>query len=239
MLSSEETIECIRLAKSGDENAKEKLLINNTSLLKSIIKRFCKKGVEYDDLYQLACIGFLKAINNFDENFSVRFSTYLVPMIIGEIKRFMRDDGQVKVSRIIKNLSYKINLYIQTRIKEGKESPTVTEIAEKFQVEKEDVILALGSQKPILSLSDTTKDDGDKPIELHEKLPSKDNEDDLVDKIMLKKAIESLDEREQKIILLRYYKDKTQSEIAKELGVSQVQVSRIEQSTLKKLKQKM
>lgn len=239
MLSSEETLKYIRLAKLGDENAKELLLQNNTSLLKSIIKRFCSKGVEYDDLYQLASIGFLKAIYNFDEKFSVKFSTYAVPMIIGEIKRFMRDDGQVKVSRIIKNLSYKINAYIQERVRQGCESPKVQELATMFEVDKEDIILALGSLKPVISLSSETVGDGDKKVELGEKLPSKENEDDLVDKIMLKKAIDELDERERKIIILRYFKDRTQSEIAKELNVSQVQVSRLEQNTLKKLKQKM
>lgn len=239
MLNCEQTYYYIKQAKNGDEKAKECLLLNNTLLLKSIIKRFYKKGVEYDDLYQLACLGFIKAIYNFDEKFGVVFSTYAVPMIIGEIKRFLRDDGSVKVSRLIKSLGYKINQYTQSLQKEGAESPSVEELSVKFDVEKEDIVLALSSQKPIVSLFETVNDDSDKPVELIDKLPAKESEDELIDNIMLKQIIEDLPERERKIIIMRYYKDKTQSEIAKELGVSQVQVSRLESNTLKKLKMKM
>lgn len=239
MLSSEETTTYLRLAKDGDENAKEILLVNNSSLLKSIIKRFYKKGVEYDDLYQLASLGFLKAVYNFDEAFNVRFSTYAVPMIIGEIKRYMRDDGSVKVSRLIKNLSYKINAYTQEALKNGRQSPTVSELSEHFNVERDDVILAIGSLKPLVSLSESITDESDKPIELIDKLPSKEGEDDLVDKIMLRQMVNELPDRERKIIVWRYFHDRTQSEVAKELGVSQVQISRLEANTLKKLKSKM
>ncbi len=239
MLSFEDTIFYIRKAKLGDESAKETLLINNTSLLKSIVKRFYKKGVEYEDLYQLACMGFLKAINNFDESFSVRFSTYAVPMIVGEIKRFLRDDGEVKVSRIIKTLSYKINLYCQSQIKEGKPSPSVVELCKAFNVDKEDVVLAIGSVNPLVSLFESVDDGSEKKIELKDKIPSMDNEEDMIDKIMLKKAISELGERERRIIELRYFFDKTQQEIADLLSISQVQVSRLEKQTLKKLKSKM
>lgn len=239
MLSVEQTINYIRQAKNGSQSAKEELLKNNTSLLKSIVKRFLNKGVEYDDLYQLACLGFIKAIQNFDEKFEVRFSTYAVPMIAGEIKRFMRDDGAVKVSRIIKNLSYKINAYLSECERLGKSSPTVKELAKEFEVEQEDVVLALGVNRPLISLNATDSDGDDKKTSLIDRLESNFTEDDLVERIMVKKAIDALDEREKKIIILRYYKDLTQSQIAKELGVSQVQVSRIEQSTLKKLKSKM
>ncbi|MGN0818917.1 MAG: sigma-70 family RNA polymerase sigma factor [Christensenellaceae bacterium] len=239
MLSVNETYELIKLAKNGDESAKEKLLLNNTSLLKSIIKRFNKKGVEYDDLYQLASLGFFKAILNFDESFNVRFSTYAVPMIIGEIKRFMRDDGQVKVSRIIKNLSYKINQYVESRVKSGFQQPTIEELSEVFNVDKDDVVLALGSAKPVLSLNESVNDDGDKPVELGDKIAGDFLEDDMLDRIMLKQFISELGEKEKRIIELRYFFDKTQQEIANELNVSQVQVSRLEAQTLKKLKSKM
>lgn len=239
MLSGEETIELLRRSKQGDAHAKEKLLVENTSLIKSIIKRFIRKGVEYDDLFQLGCLGFVKAIANFDESFNVRFSTYAVPMVVGEIKRYLRDDGAIKVSRLIKSLSYKINQYTEERLQMGEPSPTVAEIAEAFGVEEEEVALAIGSAKPLVSLSEPVVGDADKPVELIEKLPAEEGEDEMVDRIMLRQVIDELPQREKKIIILRYFRDKTQSEIAKELGVSQVQVSRLEQSTLKKLRAKM
>ncbi len=239
MLNFEETVLNIRKAKIGDERAKELLIEHNSSLLKSIVKRFYKKGVEYEDLYQLACVGFLKAIYNFDETFSVKFSTYAVPMIIGEIKRFLRDDGEVKVSRLIKTLSYKINLYTQSQIKQGKPSPTIKELCSHFEVEKDEVVLAINSTNPLVSLFESVDDGSDKKIELKDKIPSKENEEDLVEKIMLKNAISNLSDRERQIIDLRFYKDKTQQEIARILNISQVQVSRLEKATINKLKQKM
>ncbi len=239
MLSVDETYELIKRAKAGDESAKEKLLTSNTQLLKSIIKRFNKRGVEYDDLYQLASLGFFKAILNFDEKYNVRFSTYAVPMIVGEIKRFMRDDGQVKVSRIIKNLSYKINQYVESQVKLGLPQPDIDKLSEIFNVEKDDIILALGSNKPIVSLNESVNDDGEKVVEFGDKLAGDFAEDDMLDRIMLRQYIAELSEKEKKIIELRYFSDKTQQEIASLLGVSQVQVSRIESQTLKKLKSKM
>lgn len=239
MLSHAETIDFLRLAKNGDESAKEKLIVENTSLIKCIVKRFTGRGVEYDDLFQLGALGFIKAIYNFDESFDVRFSTYAVPMIIGEIKRFLRDDGSIKVSRIIKGLSFKINRYVEELKLSGKDSPTVEELSIKFGVNKEDVALALSSNVKPLSLYESVSEEGDKKIELIDKIPSEEKEDDLIEKITLTKLISELSDRERKIILLRYYGDRTQSEIAKELGVSQVQVSRLETKIVQKLKSKM
>lgn len=239
MLSHAETIDFLRLAKNGDESAKEKLIVENTSLIKCIVKRFMGRGVEYDDLFQLGALGFIKAIYNFDEGFDVRFSTYAVPMIIGEIKRFLRDDGSIKVSRIIKGLSFKINRYIEELKLSGKDSPTVEELSVKFGADKEDVALALSSNIKPLSLYESVSEEGDKKIELIDKIPSEEKEDDLIEKITLSKLISELSERERKIIVLRYYGDRTQSEIAKELGVSQVQVSRLETKIVQKLKSKM
>lgn len=237
MLNAEETILYLRKAKAGDADAKEILLQNNVLLIKSIIKRFKNKGVDYDDLYQLGCVGFLKAIKNFDEKFGVVFSTYAVPMIIGEVKRFLRDDGTIKVSRMIKSQAILINRYIQSRNAENGETPTLDEISAALNMEREDVVLALDSAKMPLSLSGTI-DDGsdDKKVELVDKLPSNEREDDMVDKILLRSMIEKLPERERKVIIMRYYRDNTQSEIAEALGVSQVQISRIENKIIKQFK---
>lgn len=237
MLNAEETVLYLRRAKAGNAEAKEILLQNNVLLIKSIIKRFKNKGVDYDDLYQLGCVGFLKAIKNFDEKFGVVFSTYAVPMIIGEVKRFLRDDGTIKVSRMIKSQAILINRYIQSRNAENGEAPTLDEICAALNMEREDVVLALDSAKMPLSLSGTF-DDGsdDKKVELVDKLSSGEHEEDMVDKILLRSMIEKLPERERKVIIMRYYRDNTQSEIAEALGVSQVQISRIENKIIKQFK---
>lgn len=236
MLNPEETIEYIRQAKDGSERAKEALLLNNTNLIKSIVKRFLGKGVDYDDLYQLGCLGFIKAIKNFDERYDVMFSTYAVPMIIGEIKRFMRDDGAIKVSRAIKVLAGKINRYIEEYRADNGSTPDIEHIAEHFNIERADVVFAMDSSRFPLSLNSSENDEEDKNTELIDRIPSSDDQDDLIDKIMLKSFIEKLPERDRKIIILRYFRDKTQSEIAAELGVSQVQVSRLESKILEKMK---
>ena len=240
MLNAEETLFYLRKAKAGDLGAKETLLGNNVLLIKSIVKRFTNKGVEYDDLYQLGCVGFLKAIKNFDEKFGVVFSTYAVPMIIGEIKRFLRDDGSIKVSRIIKSQARNINRFIEEKCTDGGEPPTLDEICAALNMEREDVVLALDSSKMPLSLSETVDDgSGDKSIELIDKIPSSEKEDDMIDKILLKRMIERLPERERKVIIMRYYRDNTQSEIAEALGVSQVQISRIENKIIKQFKSQL
>ncbi len=236
MLSKEELIEYIRKAKNGDEYAKQIIFENNSPLIKSIIKRFRNKGVEYDDLYQIASIGFLKAINNFEESFNVKFSTYSVPMIIGEIKRYMRDNGAIKVSRTLKILANKINRFIGEYLAVHNDSPPIELIAEKFEVSPDDVVLALDSAKMPLSIYDKFDDDEDGQ-ELIDKIAYSNNEESILNKIQLSNIISTLSEREQKIIILRYFRDKTQSEIAESLGVSQVQVSRIENKIIQKIRQ--
>ena len=237
MLSSQETLFYVSKAKKGDKDAQTKVLESNVLLLKSIIRRFKGKGVEYDDLYQLACMGLLKAIKNFDESFGVVFSTYAVPMIIGEIKRFLRDDGTLKISRVIKAQALSISKYIEKYSSQNGESPSIEEISNALNINKEDVVIALDSTKAPLSLSEPIDDkDGDKSSELADKIPSNEREEDMVDKILLRSMIENLPPREKKIIIMRYYRDNTQSEIAKELGVSQVQVSRIENKIITQFK---
>lgn len=235
MLDHDTTIALIKRAQSGDDGAKEELVKENIPLVKSVVKRFKGRG-EYDDLMQLGAIGFIKAIQNFDETYGVRFSTYAVPMISGEIKRFLRDDGAVKVSRWAKTLAQKINVFIDEKLKSGEKEPTVDEIAQNFGVEAEQVVFAMDTGHYLLSLSSTV---GDDDVTLEDKIVGDRSPDEDLDKIMLKDCIEDLPEREKKVIILRYFRDKTQSEIAAELGVSQVQVSRIECKVLQKLKEKL
>lgn len=238
MLSFEETIFHIRKAKLGDNESKEILIKNNVLLIKSIVNRFRNKGVDYDDLFQLGSVGLLKAIYNFDEKFGVRFSTYAVPMIIGEIKRFLRDDGEIKVSRIIKMQAINISRFIENYLKEKGVEPTVEEISKGLNIDKEEVVFAIDSTKLTVSLYEKVNDGEDKSQTLIDKIPSNFTEDDYVDKLFLKNLISKLTLREQQIIHLRYFKDKTQGEVAKILGVSQVQVSRLENRILNSLKEK-
>lgn len=240
MLGTEQTLFYLRKAKEGDKKAKEILLENNTLLIKSIIRRYKNKGVEYDDLYQLGCVGFLKAIKNFDEKFGVVFSTYAVPMILGEVKRFLRDDGTIKVSRMIKSQAMKINRFVEEYSGKNGETPTVEEISAALSIEREDVVLALDSSKMPLSLYDAQDEEkSDKKSELIDRIPSDEREDDMVDKILLKSMIEKLPPREKKIIIMRYYRDNTQTEIAEALGVSQVQISRIENKIIESFKKQI
>ena len=236
MISHEETMALIGKAQQGDESATTTLLTENAPLLKSIIKRFLGKHIEYEDLYQIASIGLLKSIKNFSYEHNVRFSTYAVPMILGEIKRYMRDDGYLKVSRSLKSLSSKITRYVDERIKENGENPTVEEIAEHFGLEPTEVIFAMDATKLPVSLYDKANESDGKQTELIEHLPT-DDDKKMLDKVILKDMLAKLQPREQKIVILRYFRDMTQGEIARKLGVSQVQVSRLENRILKKLKE--
>ena len=238
MLGQEETLDLIKKAQAGDEQAKTKLVEENSPLIKSVIRWFRDKGVENDDLFQLGCMGFLKAINNFDVSFNVKFSTYVVPMVVGEIKRFMRDDGAVKVSRAIKGLNLKINKYVDTFLMQNGRKANISEIAKHFKISEQDVVMAMDSAKMPVSLY-TPFDDGEEDgLTIIDRFDGQENED-FVDKFALKDLIEKLDERDKKIILMRYFYDKTQSEIAERLGVSQVQVSRLENKILENLRKKL
>ena len=238
MLGQEETLDLIKKAQAGDENAKETLVNENSPLIKSVIRWFKDKGVENDDLYQLGCMGFLKAINRFDCSYNVKFSTYVVPMVVGEIKRFMRDDGAVKVSRAIKGLNIKINKFVETFLMQNGKKATISEIAEHFKISEQEVVMAMDSAKMPVSLY-TPFDDGDEDgLTIIDRFDGQENED-FVDKFALKDIIENLEERDKKIILMRYFYDKTQSEIAERLGVSQVQVSRLENKILENLRKKL
>ncbi|MBO7736897.1 MAG: sigma-70 family RNA polymerase sigma factor [Clostridia bacterium] len=236
MLDEQTTLHYVRLAKQGDKHAKEVLLVENTSLLKCIVKRYLKKGVEYDDLMQLASIGFLKALNGFNEEFGVRLSTYAVPMIAGEIKRFMRDDGAIKVSRALKRTAKDINAFIENYSISHGEQPKLKTVAEFFDMSEADVVFALDSCKMPLSIHEHSEYKDEKTQELIDRLPVKDTQEEMIEHLQLHTAIESLPERERKIIVLRYFRDMTQSEVAKQIGVSQVQISRIEMKIMKDFK---
>lgn len=239
MLSFEKTNELLELAKSGDIGAKTLLIEENENLLRCIVKKFRNKGESSEDLYQIACVGFLKAINNFDLKFGVKFSTYLVPMVVGELKRFLRDDGIIKVSRILKMQRLNINRFIEKFKDEHMgESPTLETVCSALDMDKSDVVMALDSGKLPLSLFEKQEDD-EGGIELIEKIPGDDDEERMVDKIMLRSIIEKLSDREKKIVILRYFRDKTQSETAKAIGVSQVQISRIENKIMETIKSKL
>lgn len=237
MLTQEETFELLKQAKSGNDLAKEQLISINSPLIKSIVKRYINKGVEYEDLFQLGAMGFVKAINNYDPAYNVKFTTYAVPMIAGEIKRFLRDDGSIKVSRSIKHNAILVKNYLQTYLNKNNKNPTIEEISKALNIEQNDIILALESNSSPISLDEkySTEDDS---FVLSERLSDGFSVDNLLNKLALRELIKKLSAREKQVILMRYYLDKTQTEIAKELGVSQVQISRIENRVLQTFKDK-
>ena len=236
MLSQQEFDYYIEKAQKGDDNAKTVIFKNNEPLLKSIIKKFQGKGVEYDDLYQIASLALVKAIQNYDKSFNVKFSTYTVAMVAGEIKRFIRDNGSIKVSRNLKILANKISRYEDDFLTQNNRSPSVEELSKHFGVPEETVVLALDASKMPLSLFEKSDEDGESM--LIDKIPCGNLEDEIIEKLEINSFLNSLTEREKKIIILRYYRDKTQNEIAEALGVSQVQVSRLENKILDKLRLK-
>ncbi|MEG0133167.1 MAG: RNA polymerase sporulation sigma factor SigF [Clostridium sp.] len=230
----------IRLAKAGDGSALDYLTEMNLPLVSSISKKFLNRGYEYDDIFQIGCIGLVKAINNFDDGFNVKFSTYAVPMIIGEIKRFLRDDGMIKVSRSIKNTARKLHYDKDALTKSLGRDPTIEELSEFSKVEKEDIVIALESATSMQYLYDTIHQDDGAPVLLIDKLSEVYEEDnEVIDKLALKEALNKLDVKSRQIIILRYFKDKTQIEVAKLMGISQVQVSRIEKKVLKIMKDRL
>ena len=235
MLSHEETMQLVAQAQQGDETASERLVSENTPLLKSIVKRYLGKHMEYEDLFQIAAIGLLKAIKNFKAEYGVRFSTYAVPMILGEIKRHMRDDGYIKISRSVKSLSGKITKYIDGLVKEGNEDTDIDTIATHFGISVSEAVFALDAARLPVSLYEPTKDKDGKQTELVDRLPT-DEDRKMIQKIILTDMLDRLSERERKIIVYRFYRDMTQGEIAQKMGVSQVQVSRLENKILEKLR---
>lgn len=239
MLDQQTCNKLIRSAKAGDNDAKERLLSENTNLIKSIVKRYLNKGVEYDDLFQLASMGLLKAIAGFDESYGVRFSTYAVPMISGEIKRFMRDDGSIKVSRAIKAAAKQINAFVEEYTASNGVQPTIKIIAERFEMPPSEVVFTMGSSRMPVSIYAQGEYKDEKSKLLLDKLPVDDKQEELLDVLELRSAIASLSDRDKKVIMLRYFRDMTQAEVAESLGVSQVQVSRIESRIMQSFRDKL
>lgn len=217
-------------SQNGDQSARDLLVERNTRLVWSVVQRFLNRGYDPDDLFQIGCIGLLKSIDKFDLSYDVRFSTYAVPMIIGEIQRFIRDDGSIKVSRSLKETGNKIRKKKDELTKQFGRSPTVVEIANSLDLTPEDVVLAQEASKSPHSIHETVYENDGDPITLLDQIADQDSK--WFDKIALKEAVRGLDERERLIVYLRYYKDQTQSEVAERLSISQVQVSRLEKKIL-------
>ena len=238
----ENDMKIIERAQNGSKEDMTKLVEDNNGLIWSIVRRFSGRGFEIDDLYQIGCIGFIKSIQRFDTSFEVRLSTYAVPYILGEIKRYIRDDGPIKVSRSIKELNVKIvELQKEYYNKYGKEI-TLEEISKELRISKEEITMALDSTRPVDSIEDAQYRDNktDKTVSILEQLSTgKDEQTEIINKIAIKNLISELGEKEKEIIMLRYYKQKTQMQDSKILGITQVQVSRIEKKILGEMKRKL
>ena len=238
----ENDMKIIERAQNGSKEDMTKLIEDNSRLVWSIVRRFNGRGYDIEDLYQIGSIGLIKAIQRFDTSFEVRLSTYAVPYILGEIKRFIRDDGPIKISRSIKELNIKIiELQKEYLNKYGKEI-TLEQLAKELKTSKEDIAMALDSARPVNSIEDSQYRDNktDKTISLIDQLSSgKDEENEITNRITIKKLISELKDNEKEVILLRYYKGKTQMQVAKTLGITQVQVSRIERKVLDNMKRKL
>lgn len=220
-------------AKEGDKEAKEELVNNNLGLVHHIVKRFIGRGVEAEDLFQIGSVGLLKAIEHFNMEFGVQFSTYAVPMIQGEIKRFIRDDGMIKVSRSIKENSAKINRAVNEYVQKFGQEPTVSVICEMTGLLKDDVVLAMDSLADVESIYQTTVQGDGKEQFLADKLVGEKNEaEKIVNRVLLKQLLDTLGGMEKELLKLRYFEDKTQTQVAQLLGISQVQVSRLEKKII-------
>ncbi|MEH7222837.1 RNA polymerase sporulation sigma factor SigF [Bacillus sp. JJ1566] len=237
-LKDNEVKNLIKLSQEGRQEARDLIVQKNMRLVWSVVQRFLNRGYEPDDLFQIGCIGLLKSVDKFDLSYDVKFSTYAVPMIIGEIQRFIRDDGTVKVSRSLKETGNKIRKAKDELSKQFGRVPTIAEIAEYLEITPEDVVLAQEASRAPSSIHETVYENDGDPITLLDQIADN-NETKWFDKIALKEAIRELDERERLIVYLRYYKDQTQSEVATRLGISQVQVSRLEKKILQQMKDRM
>ena len=233
------TLQLIKKVQEGDKNAKELIISENQGLVWSVVRRFLNRGYEADDLFQIGAIGLLKSVYKFNQDYEVKFSTYAVPMIMGEIKRFLRDDGMIKVSRHLKELSMRAK-FLQEKITNDQGAPpTITELAGALEVDLEDLVMALDASREVESLYQTIHKGDREPVFLIDKLSEKNGEhSNLDDNIAIRQVIASLKPKEQQIVYMRYFHDKTQSEIAKEIGVSQVQISRLEKRILKIIKER-
>lgn len=237
LLTEKEKDELIRKVKAGDLHARDKYINGNLRLVLSIVQRFSGNGENLDDLFQIGCIGLMKAIDNFDLSQEVKFSTYAVPMIIGEIRRYIRDNSQIRVSRSLRDTAYKA-IYAKERLaKEKQKEPTINEIAEEIGISRENIVYALDAiQSPLSLYEPVFFDGGDTLYVMDQVSDTKNIEDNWVSDMALKDAVDRLPEREKVIIKLRFFEGKTQMEVASEINISQAQVSRLEKNALKSMK---
>ncbi|MBN2948023.1 MAG: SigF/SigG family RNA polymerase sporulation sigma factor [Blautia sp.] len=233
----EHTLALIGRAHQGDKEARDTLFEENTGLIYSVARRFLGRGVEMEDLFQIGSIGLLKAVDKFDPAFEVKFSTYAIPMILGELKRFFRDDGMIKVSRSIKENQHRVYLAREKIEKELGREPSLKEIAEILEMPPEEVAMTMDSAAEVESLYRTVYQSEGTDISLIDKIPEKENaEEHLLNRIFLEEILGKLESSDRKLLYMRYFQDQTQTQIAEQLGVSQVQVSRMEKRILKKLR---
>ena len=237
ILSREEKEELLIKIKAGDEEARQAFIYGNLRLVLSVIQRFYGRGESADDLFQVGCVGLIKAIDNFDLSQNVQFSTYAVPMIVGEIKRYLRDNNSIRVSRSIRDLAYKVIQYKERYLKENNREPTVEEIAKELQVEKEDIAFSLDAIQDPLSLQEPVYNDGSESIYIMDQVKDSKNTDELwAVKMTIMQVMKKLNEKEKEIITKRFFDGKTQMEVADEIGISQAQVSRLEKNAIDRIK---
>lgn len=234
------TLELIRLSQMGDTGARNRVITENVGLIWSIVRRFLGRGQEAEDLFQIGCIGLMKAVDKFELSYDVKFSTYAVPMITGEIKRFLRDDGMIKVSRTLKETASRVKKVQETLENEFGREPTLAELAASLQLAEEEIVMALDSSAEVESLNKTIYHSDGSDIVLMDKIAEEvDQNERLINHMALKKIISELDEREQSLIRMRFFEERTQTQVAEAFGISQVQVSRMEKKLLLRLREQL
>ncbi len=237
VLSNEEKDELLKKIKNGDAEAREKFIQGNLRLVLSVVQRFGGRGECADDLFQIGCIGLIKAIDNFDLNLDVQFSTYGVPMIIGEVRRYLRDNNMVRVSRSIRDLAYKVLQAKEKLLKEKGKEPTIEEIAKELKVDKEEVVVSLDAIQDPISLQEPVYNDGTENVYVMDQVKDKKNTDELwAENITINEALKKLNDKEKMIIDKRFFMGRTQMEVAEEIGISQAQVSRLEKTAIDHIK---
>lgn len=236
VLKEDKKIELLIKCREGDNSARDELINGNLKLVLSVIQRFTNRGEALDDLFQVGCIGLIKAIDNFDVNLGVRFSTYAVPMIIGEVRRYLRDNNSVRVSRSLRDTAYRAIQAREILSNRLDREPTVEEIAQEMDVKKENVVIALEAIVEPVSLYEPVYNDGGEAIYVMDQIGDRNTADSWMDEILVRDAIRQLSDREKRILNLRFMLGKTQTEVAEEVGISQAQVSRLEKGALRKIK---
>ena len=240
VLKNEETRALLLKAKEGDQQAREELISGNLGLVLSVIQRFSNRGENADDLFQVGCIGLMKAIDNFNTDLDVKFSTYGVPMIIGEIRRYLRDNSTMRVSRAMRDTAYKVLQAKEAYIAQHQKEPTVEEIANILDIKREEVVFALDAiLEPVSLYEPVYSDSGDTICVMDQVRDSKNTDEMWLERIALKEAVSHLSEREKKILSMRFFQGKTQMEVSAEIGISQAQVSRLEKNALRQIRKEM